>query len=254
MIQRTLLLSITIFFLAACASLSESGTGGIGRAKSQPAGSAGATTDDGAGMSWWSIRFFPAWPTDSPPNWHVDALLADKVFKGILSNYGDEISVWRFHRRALQDETGHRFSFLFYCEPSVAAQVYEAVDTHPVTRQLLASGVIRQQLETPLQSGNGASIADTSDPSWSKPMRESWPYFAMGVSQSWLALVSNVASANSPPNSTAVIEETLDYYRIVNDQVTRHWRLEGGHAYLHHLNALFGYEDIAVKGERTMRF
>ncbi len=48
------------------------------------------------------------------------------------------------------------------------------------------------------------------------------------------------------------LPQILDFYRQVNDAVTDTWHREGHHAFLHHLNALFGYEpiDLGPDGRR----
>jgi hypothetical protein len=45
-----------------------------------------------------------------------------------------------------------------------------------------------------------------------------------------------------------------DFYRVVNERLVELWRDEGGHAFIHHLNALFGYEETFIYERRLMRF
>jgi hypothetical protein len=74
----------------------------------------------------------------------------------------------------------------------------------------------------------------------------------MGVSQTWLSLIRQV-TAEQPLDNTSP-EALLDYYRSVNDRVSALWRVHGQHAYLHHLNALFGYELLIIRETNLKRF
>jgi hypothetical protein len=40
----------------------------------------------------------------------------------------------------------------------------------------------------------------------------------------------------------------------VDEVVEEMWRQEGSHAFLHHLNAIFGYEPVVVYERRLMNF
>jgi hypothetical protein len=46
----------------------------------------------------------------------------------------------------------------------------------------------------------------------------------------------------------------LDYYRTVDGRVSALWRDYGQHVYLHHLNALFGYQPLVIKETNLKRF
>ena len=76
----------------------------------------------------------------------------------------------------------------------------------------------------------------------------------MGVSQMWLNLIADVAAdkmAGDPPSSLQEIEE---FYQRVNERVTELWEMEGRHAFMHHLNAIFGYEPLIYWEKRSMTF
>jgi len=59
-----------------------------------------------AKKGWWYARFKMDWPQDADPAWYVDYILAHKVISPVLDEYGREISLWRFHRRAVRDKSG----------------------------------------------------------------------------------------------------------------------------------------------------
>jgi hypothetical protein len=58
-------------------------------------------------------------------------------------------------------------------------------------------------------------------------------------------------AANQPQES---LQQTMDLYKQVEQKVRDTWTHEGGHALLHHLNALFGYEEIVIYERRVTRF
>ena len=76
-----------------------------------------------AADAWWSIAFRMRWDPEQTPDWYLDALLADQVCAPALAEFDPPISLWRFHRRAADDEAGHRFSLLVYTDP-LTAELY----------------------------------------------------------------------------------------------------------------------------------
>jgi hypothetical protein len=225
-----------------------------GIAVTQRTGTPDSTEVDQDVLGWHAVTMSVHWPENQAPEWHIDAFLAHALFKDVLHRHGSDMTVWRFHRRALRDAAGHRFSFRFYGNRELAGKIYTEVETHPHMRRLLNDGILSGLRTSPLAENSLPRIADTSDANWSPAMQASWPYFAMGVSQSWLALIDEIADTSPEPPLLAPFGAYLEFYRSVNDEVNRLWRHEGGHAYLHHLNALFGYREIIVRERRTTRF
>ena len=194
---------------------------------------------------WWKCRFKIAWPEGERPKGAVDLLLAHAVVAPVLSQYGDNIPYWRFHRRAARDAAGHQFSFLFYGTPRTASSVFDAVETSGVLHRAVTAGIVEKVIlddpATPERSG----IGDTSDPNWSPEIQRRWPAFIMGVSSFWLGLIIEVQPQS--PESTDDIRQLLSAYRQADAVITKKWRNEGQHALLHHLNAVFGYEPMLIR-------
>ncbi|MDT8386857.1 MAG: hypothetical protein RQ736_05045 [Thiogranum sp.] len=246
-LKTALLLSLLVFVLQACAS-----HGAV--KKSAPDTGTAALPQNNGDIGWRAAVFTIAWPAGQAPVWHADAFLAHRVFSGILELHEQDLALWRFHRRAVDDASGHQFSFRFYADSVLAQTIYQEIRNHPETARLLEAGILTNIRYRPLAENDRPQIADTSDPGWSPEMQASWPYFAMGVSRSWLALIDQVSVNSLPAAAGEPLDTQLAFYESVNDRVTRHWRTEGGHAYLHHLNALFGYEEILVRERRSTRF
>jgi hypothetical protein len=98
------------------------------------------------------------------------------------------------------------------------------------------------------------AVADTSDPSWSAPLRQAWPFYMMGASQMWLDLVCEMARGDHATGAPLSFDELDKRYAGASAEITALWQNEGRHAFLHHLNALFGYEPIVIIEKRHMRF
>lgn len=243
---RLAVATVVLPLLAACAPQ-------VALQKQTPALAPANVAFDESGKSWRRVSFHLAWDPSEEPNWHVDALLADQVMAPIIAHTEARIALWRFHRRAGKDAAGHRFSFIFYADPETAEIINSGVTRSPVTARLLDAGVVLDIqlaiLDDPLEE----DIGDTSDPAWPDAVMRSWPWFIMGVSQSWLKLVDEV-KAQRPPPDEASLEETLVYYRGIHEQVSMLWREQGQHAYLHHLNALFGYQLLIIRETNLKRF
>jgi hypothetical protein len=201
---------------------------------------------------WWSIAFQMRWDSEQTPDWYLDALLADQICAPALVDLAPQISLWRFHRRAAVDATGHRFSVLVYTDSVTADILFRQIRQGSLLQWLEAEGRIDSLTMTKLDRPELPPIADTSDGAWPPEIQASWPWFIMGVSQTWLSLIKQVTAEQHMQASSP--EALLDYYRGVNDRVTALWRDYGQHVYLHHLNALFGYEPLIIRETNLKRF
>lgn len=212
------------------------------------AGCAGAPTVDGLrkqNAGWWYLTFHMAWPAEQEPAFYIDTLLAHRIVAPPLSRHRRAIALWRFHRRAARDSDGHRFAFIFYATPATARSVRVDIRRDPLLSALEKAGVvIRTDLEYTLHTPR-PDVDDTSDRHWSPELQRAWPHFIMGVSETWLQLVT-AAAEQLDPGTERDARALVDIYRQVDARVNETWRREGGHALLHHLNALFGYGPVAV--------
>ena len=213
---------------------------------------AGSTVSAADGSSWRSITFRVGWDREQTPDWYLDALLADQVCAPALAEWGPQISLWRFHRRAADDEAGHRFSLMVYSDGLTADYLYAHIRESSVLQWLESDGRIEAVNMEAVERPGAPSIARTSDAAWPPEVQASWPWFTMGVSQTWLNLIREVTTRQ--PMDEPSPDALLDYYRRVNDQVTALWRDYGQHVYLHHLNALFGYQPLVIKETNLKRF
>jgi|WetSurMetagenome_2_1015567.scaffolds.fasta_scaffold22586_2 hypothetical protein len=203
---------------------------------------------------WWYARFVMNWPADKEPSWYIDPLLAHRVVSPVLDRYGNDIVLWRFHRRAARDQAGHQFSFIFYATPETAREVFAVLQANAMLQDLKDRGVIVRVSCDDTTTITRPNLEDTSDRTWSLPIQKSWPFYIMGVSEMWLNLIREVAGqvpSGGPPSN---LDDALGFYRQVNASIDQMWRDEGQHAFLHHLNAIFGYEPLMVREKRPMNF
>jgi hypothetical protein len=224
--------------LAGCASLAP-----------VPPAQPSQSTHSHPGQAWQRIRFFHHWPEGEDPAWHVDALVAHRVVGPALARHRDEIALWRFHRRANGDAAGHSLSFLAYAPASTNDALCTELRSDPLVRQLIQERV----LDKLVCSADGGEIDATSDPSWPLELQRTWPYFIMGVSETWLRLIDEYARA-AEPGDPANLHGALQRYREIEDRVSATWTDEGAHAFLHHLNGIFGYEPVYVYPRKLQRF
>lgn len=194
------------------------------------------------------------WPDNEQPAWHMDNLLAQEVCAPVIQRYRPNIKLWRFHRRAARDNAGHQFSLIFYTDAATATRINRAIEASSLLTRLSRAGLIAHVSYDDRSAVTKPNIEDTSDPSWSAAVKRAWPKFIMGASEMWLELIDDAqrqAAASKQPTSIA---DWQALYRGVNDVVGRVWREQGGHALLHHLNALFGYEPTTIYERREMSF
>jgi hypothetical protein len=203
---------------------------------------------------WWAVRFRFAWPPEAEPSWHLDPLFAHRVALPVLERHREGILVWRFHRRAARDDAGHQFSLIFYADRLTAARVNAEILEDPLVREAETAGRLKKVVCEDPTAPLSAGIGDRSDPAWPPALRDAWPHFLMGASRTWLELVTKLAASGPAESGGGGFSETEERYRRLNAAVTAVWQQEGRHAFLHHLNALFGYEPIWIIDRRLMTF
>ncbi|MGR8935228.1 MAG: hypothetical protein ACU837_12675 [Gammaproteobacteria bacterium] len=207
---------------------------------------------DAKKTGWYRISFEMVWPENQEPSWYMDTLLAHRVIAPVLERYRRDIKLWRFHRRANRDAAGHRFSFIFYATGNTAAYINSAVQNQEPLQKLWSDDrLVRVDYDDPLRNPK-PNVEDTSDTHWPLIVQKTWPSFIMGASEMWLGLIREIAEQLQK-------DEQFDddaLYREVQGQLSRYWREDGQHPFLHHLNALFGYEEMIVvdRNGKAMRF
>lgn len=191
--------------------------------------------------AWWYVRFRMEWPEQSEPQWYLGALLGGEVIAPLVDQYQQHIDVWRIHRRAVRDESGHQFSFIFYSSVRTARELISTLKQNTVLHELkLQHKILSTGFDDPQQSVKTA-IADSSDPHWPLAIQKTWPRFMMGASQMWLNLVTELAGSS---NRGELNEQR---YRDVQQQITQLWREQGQHAWLHHLSGIYAYQPILIR-------
>ena len=202
-----------------------------------------------SGKGWWYARFRIAWPEGEEPDWSMGALIADRVVAPVLKTERGSIELWRFHRRAVRDQAGHAFSFIFYATPESAQRIYQAIECSPQLDALRADQSVVWVGFDDTSSVARPAVKDVSDPAWPEIIQQSWPQYIMGASQMWLELVQALAATEDK-----VHKDERAHYHAVQDQLDQLWADEGRHVFLHHLNALFGYQPIQISEKTLMRF
>ena len=203
---------------------------------------------------WWSARFRMYWPPEEEPFWHTDLLIAHKIVAPVFLQYKDRIYLWRFHRRATRDRAGHQFSFIFYASAQTAYQVFETLRSNALLSEMAYTGRVIEEVYDNPDRITKPRIKDTSDPNWPSLIQKSWPYYIKGVSQMWLNLISETVADMPTPDAPLSLDEYEELYKEVNATVTSLWENNGRHAFLHHLNALFGYKPIVFYEKRMLKF
>lgn len=204
-------------------------------------------------QSWWAARYRHAWPEDEEPCWHQDVFVAHEIVAPVLNARRPDIALWRFHRRAARDGAGHQFSFIFYATPETAQHVFAELRTRPALAEYQAAGLLREVLYHETGVPQPQRVDGTSDKRWSPVVQSTWPWFIMGVSENWLALVT-LENARRPVPDSGALDARLAASRQTQSAIDALWRREGLHAYLHHLNAVFGYAPLLLPNGEERAF
>ena len=205
------------------------------------------------GRAWWQLRFKLVWPEDKYPDFSRHLLIAEQLLLPVIKAHEERLTLWRFHRRAARDTAGNQLSLIFYTDEATAAQITDEISTDPLTLWLLDQSMIEKTAfnkRTPEELG---LLEQTSDPDWPLEVQRSWPYFIMGASQSWLMLLQEISQEQGLAG-TVSYSDLLTHYRRVDATLNAQWAEYGQHAYLHHLNAIFGYHPLRIRGSVMRRF
>jgi len=196
---------------------------------------------------WHNFCFRLNWPDNENPKWWLDIFVMDSLFREILTNYRKEIDLWRFHRRAARDDSGHQLTLFCYMSKDNSKLINDFVRNSSTLRVLNNNGNLKQYL----YEEGGNNIENSSDGNWSIEIRKSWPYFIDGVSEMLLEMinlirtgVANGLGLNPPLEDRNDIERL---YTKVNERLISLWQNEGSHAFFHHMNALFGYAPLLAQ-------
>jgi hypothetical protein len=202
---------------------------------------------------WWQFRFKLQWPNDKPPEFSHHLLIADQIIAPALIEHSENIGLWRFHRRAGRDQAGHQLSLIFYAEEETASAIAQSMDGKPLTQWLEGHDLIEATSFSRRTDSELALLEDTSDREWPLEIQRSWPYFIMGVSQTWLVMLQEL-SAKDSLSGEVDYEALLAHYQNVDRKLTAQWRDFGQHAYLHHLSAVFGYQPLKLRSTELRSF
>jgi len=209
---------------------------------------------DSSASYWWRYDVHLSWPEQQEPSWYMDMFLADQLFSPVLLEYSPKLPLWRFHRRAIRDNSGHRFALLFFSDAHLAKDIYQSIEQRYRFLESIGLHGIDHITKSDLANPPPAGIAAASDGHWYVEIQQTWPYFIKGVSESWLRLVQALARPELVNSEIPDFDALSGVYSKIENQVKAYWRNQGGHAYLHHLNAIFGYEDVIITERKLMRF
>jgi len=195
---------------------------------------------------WHSFSFKISWPESQEPRWWVDIAILDCIVRDVVSDGTLHVELWRVHRRAARDKNGHEFTFDCFTAPDTAKIVDATI------KQDKAFSFLRtNELLEKYYPGEGrAGMDEISEQTWPPELRKAWPFYINGVSLALLRLIEALkGSTHSFPDikdadvTTEVIERS---YQDLNRRLGDVWRDYGSSAFLHHMNAVFGYRPLVA--------
>lgn len=198
--------------------------------------------------SWHYLRIQWKWNQYGAPDWPLDLIAAHGIISPMLTEKLNSVKLWRFHRRAVHDQTGHQLSFIFYSTPELASGFWDEIRYHPTIFLLKKNGLLKKlRIELGYEKSNGVLEA-TSDSSWPIELKKAWPIYMYGASNTWLNLIDEYSDKLAAPSPGDFLE-IKTHYENVDSSLQMLWKQYGQHAYFHHLNAIFEYEPILIRTE-----
>jgi hypothetical protein len=93
-------------------------------------------------------------------------------------------------------------------------------------------------------------IEAEAEADWPQEIRRSWPAFIAGVSRTWLDLIEEAVTTMGNVDG-GELDAILDLYMKAEERVNVLWQQCGRHAFLHHLNAVFGYIPVLLDSNQV---
>ena len=230
---RLILMTVLLLGVAGCAALRPSTGVEPGDASSAP-----VSVADGTG--WWYARFFIERPAGESPRWYIGTLIGGEIIAPVFERHFQDIQIWRVHRRAAMDDSGHVFSFIFYSSAAGAQRIYAELKKNPVLHRLRQEGLVTRVGFDDTSRISRPRLEDTSDRNWSLSVQHTWPALAMGASRMWLDLVGEVADRHVDQ------QDLVQRYIKIHEEINTIWAQQGQHAVLHHLSGIFAYQPLLI--------
>ena len=197
-------------------------------------------------LIWCRFIFKFEWSEDEGPRWWVGTYMIDTLFREILKVYGKKICMWRFHRRAEQDDNGHQLTLMCYTTERVGRRIELHISKSKVIRTLSGGSFLRSYRV----NFSGETISSTSDGKWDEVMRNAWPFFIQGVCESVLVMLERLhieSSYSDIPRDLLTDEWIESYYGVIHKRLVELWERQGSHAFFHHVGGVFGYAPVYVR-------
>lgn len=202
--------------------------------------------------NWQSFRLRLEWEGKSEPKWWLDLFILDNIVRDLISDNRKNIKLWRFHRRAARDHSGHQLTIYCYTQKKVGYSINNQLLESDLFELLNKTNLLKeyQWNEEHGSERNMNKIEDTSDPNWPIEIKKAWPFYIMGVCDMFLDLIKNLSEnmTNKRPKIASLkrVEPADIYYRELNKLVSDTWNINGNHAFFHHINAIFGYVPLSI--------
>jgi hypothetical protein len=188
---------------------------------------------------WYEFTFRINWPENQEPWVWIDIFLADTLVRNVLERWGLQISLWRIHRRWFPDEKGHEFSLECYTTEEVASSIDNLFKNSKEHKMLQENKLLKLYNREKEEKVPKIEIEDTAvKENWPSAVKKTWPYYIRGCCEMFLHLIEVVKHDRESGDD---IEQIEKFYKEVNERLTVIWQSYGCSAFLHHLNAIFGY-------------
>ncbi len=116
-----------------------------------------------------------------------------------------------------------------------------------ILQSAIEAGLVKKVIYPDASKPDHPAIEAYSDPSWSLSIQRHWPSYIMGVSAMWLGLIDEMKQFDLVDETD--IDLLYEQYRAINEYLMLVWYVEGQHAFLHHLSAVFGYQPMLIRKE-----
>jgi len=191
-------------------------------------------------IKWYFYRFRLSGDFDKETKWWLDIFIIDQIVRKIIekTSINSKIYLWRFHRRKGKDIAGHQFSFLCYTNQSNSDEIYKFINNTDAFKILSKNDILKEYF---IEEG-GKEIDGSGDRHWPEKISKSWPYFIQGASRSMVEMIKLITNDTLCSINSNNILEIEEFYQKVDKLLEYYWYEYGGHAFLHHLNGLFGYQ------------
>jgi len=202
---------------------------------------------------WYSLNFNISLDRNQKPKTWIDIFIIDTIVREVVLQKKAEIKFWRIHRRWADDEHGHELTLDCFTNEEAASEIKSLINNSDYFKILQNRNLLQKFEMVPADTESKTAIIN--DTGWPEPLKESWLHYINGCCEMFLNLIGVLKKdIKTDINKTSDISEIEKSCIELERKLTEIWKSHGNNAFFHHINAIFGYQQLRIQPQLWARF